>query len=282
MTAFFALAGALVVGASDFAGGLAARSTSPLRVTAWVQAASLALLLAAVWFFAAPAVTRTDLVAGVIAGLSGTFSFAALYASFSRGQISRLAPLAAIIGAAVPAIVSWIRGEAISVLQLIGVIVALTAVVFVSQERTAEDEPSDTPLSALGLAILAGLGFSIFFLALAETSESAGLWPLVAARVVSVPVVAAVAGIVSGGLSMPSRQSVRLVVFAGFAEAISNVFVLLAFQRGPIAVAAVLGAFYPLSTVALARIVLDERLQRIQWVGVGLALVAIPLIALPA
>jgi len=281
MTAIFALAGAMIVGASDFGGGLAARMTSPLRVTAWIQATSFLCILISVWFVDAPNVTTTDLTAGSIAGLSGTFSFAALYASFSRGQISRLAPVTAIIGAAVPAVVSWVRGEPRTAIQLIGVLVAMLAVAFVTQERASADEPKSTPPDAFALAVLSGLGFSVFFLALAETSGDAGLWPLLVARAVSVPVVAGVAIALTKGLSMPTRGAVKLTVSAGAAEAVSSVLVLLAFQRGPVAVAAVLGSFYPLSTVALARVILDERLQRIQWVGVGLALLAIPLIAVP-
>lgn len=276
-----ALAGAMIIGASDFGGGLAARLTSPLRVTAWIQSMSFVCIFIAVWFVDAPSVTSTDLTAGSIAGLSGTLSYAALYGAFSRGQISRLAPVTAIIGAAVPAIVSWVRGEPRSAVQLIGVCLAFVAVAFVTQERSSPDEPSSTPPDAFALAVFAGLGFAIFFLALAETSGDAGLWPLVAARVVSVPVIAAGAFVLTKGLSMPTSGAVKLTASAGVAEAASSVLVLLAYQRGPVAVAAVLGGFYPLSTVALARVVLVERLQRIQWVGVVLAVLAIPLIALP-
>ncbi len=271
----------MIIGASDFGGGLAARMTSPLRVTAWIQTTSFVCIFAAVWFVDAPSVTAPDLTAGTIAGMSGTFAYVALFASFSRGQITRLAPIAAIIGAAVPAIVSWVRGEPRTAIQLLGVCLALVAVALVTQERASTEAPKSTPLDAFALAVLAGLGFSVFFLALAETSSEAGLWPLVAARVVSVPAVVAVAIAMTKGVSMPSVGAVKLTVWAGAAEAISSVLVLLAFQRGPIAVAAVLGGFYPLSTVALARVVLDERLLRIQWVGVGLAVMAIPLIALP-
>lgn len=281
MTAFFALAGALIVGASDFGGGLAARSTSPLRVTAWIQATGFVCLFVAVWFVDAPEITGRDLIAGAVAGLAGTVAFASLYSSFSSGQISRLAPVAAILGAAVPAVVSWFRGEAVTAVQLMGVVLALVAVALVTQERAREDVPPTTPPKAFALAVLAGVAFSVFFLALAETQDDAGLWPLIAVRVISVPLAIAAALVFSKGIRMPSTGAAGLTTSAGVAEALASVFVLLAYQRGPVAVAAVLGAFYPLSTVALARIVLDERLQRIQWFGVVLALLSIPLIALP-
>ncbi len=281
MTALFALLGALVVGASDFGGGIAARRTSPFRVAAWIQAASLALVAVAVWFIDAPDIRGVDLGAGVVAGLSGTFSFVALYSAFSRGQISLLAPASAIVGALIPTAVGVARGESLGTTQIAGIVVAVLAIVLVAQEaRDPGVEVATTPPMAFALALLAGAGFSVFFLALAETHADAGFWPLVIARVVSVPVVGLLAVATSGGLGMP-REMRGIVIGAGLAEAISNVFALWAYQRGPLAVAAVLGAFYPVSTVLLARLILDERLRRLQWAGVGLALLAVPLIAVP-
>ncbi len=280
VTAIFALAGALVIGASDFGGGVAARQASPVRVAAWVQASSLGLVAIAVWFVDAPEVRSVDIGAGVVAGLSGTFSFVALYAAFARGQISLLAPVTAVVGAVIPTLVGVVRGESLAGLHIVGIVIALGAIGLVTSEEHPGAEASSTPPAALALALIAGAGFSVFFLALAETQPEAGFWPLVAARVVSVPVVIIVAKLVTGGISMP--RAMRGVVFlAGLGEAISNVFAMWAFQRGPLAVAAVLGAFYPVSTVLLARLILDERLRRLQWFGVAMALVAIPLIAIP-
>ncbi len=248
-------------------------------VALWIQGASGLLIVAAVWFIDAPDVRDVDIGAGVVAGISGTFSFVALYAAFALGQISRLAPVAAVVGAVVPTVVGIFRGESLTALHVAGIVVALVAITLVTQEQEA-DGGGRTPPAAFALALTAGLGFSIFFLALAETQEDAGFWPLVVARAVSIPLVALVAIRMSGGIRMPHRMP-RVVIPAGFAEAVSNIFALWAYQRGPLAVAAVLGAFYPVSTVLLARLILDERLQRIQWIGVGLALVAVPMIAAP-
>ncbi len=279
MTALLSLIGALIVGASDFGGGVAARRQSPFAVAAWIQAASLGLIVTAVWFIDAPEIRTVDLTAGVVAGLSGTFSFVSLYAAFSRGKISLLAPVSASIGAVIPTLVGLGRGESLSVINVVGIVVALIALALVTQERDGA-EADATPPFAFALALLAGLGFSVFFLALAETQQDAGLWPLVTARVVSVPIVALIALTLGRDITMP-RDLRAVVIAAGIAEGISNVFAMWAYQRGPLAVAAVLGAFYPVSTVLLARLVLSERLRLVQWIGVGMALAAIPLVVVP-
>lgn len=269
----------MVIGASDFGGGIAARRASPFAVSGWIQTASFGLLFIAVWFIDAPDVRTTDLTAGVVAGLSVTFSYVALYAAFSRGKISILAPIAAIVGAVIPTLVGVVRGESLSAANTAGIVVAVAAIAFVTQDHQGEnDDP--TPVSAFVLALVAGAGFSVFFLALAETQGDAGIWPLIAARVVAIPIVAAVA-LKLGGVTTIPRGTRGIVLASGLAEAISSIAALYAYQRGPLAVAAVLGAFYPVSTVLLARLLLDERLRRVQLFGVVLALVAIPLVAIP-
>ncbi len=279
MTAIFALAGALIVGVSDFGGGIAARRVSPFATAGWIQAASFGTIGLAVWFVDAPDVRSVDISAGMVAGVSGTFSFVALYAAFARGKISLLAPTSAVVGAIIPTLVGVARGESLGFINVVGITVALAAIVLVTQERSDADEPGSTPPLAFALAVVAGLGFSVFFLALAETQPDAGFWPLVAARVVSVPAVVAIA-MRFGGMTMPPDLR-WIVLAAGVAEGVSNVFVLWAYQRGPLAVAAVLGAFYPVSTVLLARVFLSERLRRLQWFGVVLALAAVPMVAVP-
>ncbi len=283
MTAVLALAGALIVGASDFAGGYAAQRDPAVRVTAWIQAASLGLLAVALVPFGWDEVVGRDLVAGVVAGLSGTFSFVCLYKSFTLGPISLLAPVAAVLSAVIPTVVGVFRGESMSTVNTVGVIVSLLAIVLVSQDRSGVAAVGhDRRSSVLGfaLAALAGTGFSIFFLALAETEPAAGLWPLVVARLVSVPVVSLIALAATRSLA-PAVGNMTALLLGGIGEAAANVCAMAAYQRGPLSVAAVLSALFPVSTVILARLVFSEELRRWQWAGVGLALTAIPLVVWP-
>ena len=280
MTALLALSAALIIGAVDFGGGLASRQVSPVRVTAWIYVAGFAVLLVLVWFVDAPLVTTTDSVAGVVIGTSGALSFVVFYFALTLGPISLLAPLTAIIGVIVPTIVGLTRGESLGPVQIGGIALALIAMALVAQDRASAGAEASATWAGIVLATIAGLGFSVFFLALAETSVEAGLWPLVIGRSVAVPMLIVLAFAVTGGLAIPAGAVRKIVAASGAAGVVSSILILWAYQRGPISLVAALGAFYPFSTVALARIVLDERLRRVQWIGVAFALAAMPMIAI--
>jgi len=278
MTAVLALASALIIGGSDFGGGLATRHDNTFRVTAVAQMAGgvTALLFAIV--VGADEIVRTDVVGGVVAGLSGTFSFVCFYRALSIGVMSVVAPTTAVVGATIPALVGVARGEEVTALTGIGLVVAVIAIVLVTREG-AGDAMGSTPRLALVLAVTAGVGFSLFFIALAETHDAAGMWPLVVARAVSVPVVVVVAWRATGKVLPIAPVARRLAVMTGATEMVANALLLVALRRDEIAIASVFGSLYPISTVLLAWAFLRERVTRVQLAGVGLALGALALVA---
>lgn len=103
------------------------------------------------------------------------------------------------------------------------------------------------------------------------------LWPLVAARMASMGILLTFLAIGPRRRMPPARQF-PLLIMAGFLDTAGNIFFALATQIGRLDIAAVLASFYPGTTAFLAWIVLKERLNRTQWVGVSAALV---LIAVP-
>ncbi len=279
MTALLALISGLVIGGSDYAGGLATRRDNELSVTALVQLASGLTALVVAFVYPWTAITTTDLVAGAIAGVSGVFSFVAFYRALSTGAMGVVAPLTAVIGAVVPAGISIAGGERLSTVATIGLVIAVVGILLVSRPTDDSDRTTTTPPSALILSVVAGLGFSLFFLALARTSSDAGVWPLVSARAVSVPIVFA-ASVVVNKRVLPLAPARRLAIIGGINEMLANVMILVAIQRGPVAIATVFGAFYPISTAALAYMFLGERLGRTHIAGAALAVCALPLVAL--
>lgn len=278
MTAVLALASALIIGGSDFGGGLATRHDSTFRVTAVAQICGGITAVALALLVGAEEIVRADVVAGVVAGLSGTFSFVCFYRALSMGVMSVVAPTTAVVSATIPALVGIARGEDLSAVTGIGLVAAVAAIVLVT--RDAGDHPAGTtPRAAFGLAVTAGVGFSLFFIALSESHDEAGMWPLVVARVVSVPIVGVLAWRATGRVWPAVPFARRLAVATGVTEMIANALLLMALRRGELAVASVFGSLYPVSTVVLAWVFLRERISSIQFVGVGLAIGALALVA---
>jgi len=83
----------------------------------------------------------------------------------------------------------------------------------------------------------------------------------------------------SGNAGKPNRSAMPYILVAGILDSGANALFVAAAQRGRLDVAAVLSSLYPASTVILARFVLNERLSRVQSVGMIAALISVVLIA---
>ena len=128
-------------------------------------------------------------------------------------------------------------------------------------------------------ALFSGLGFGLFFVFIARTSEEAGHWPLVSARLISVIMFVGVA-LVTAGAVLPEQGSRRSVVLAGVLDAVAAMFFVLSTRSGLLSVGAVLASMYPAVTIVLARFISQERIVRRQIVGLLLAAGAVSLLAI--
>lgn len=272
MAFFLALFSAATYGVGDFCGGMAARRVPATAVLLWSHLVGLGLLLASATVVSGTA-TAGDLLIGALGGLCGAAGVGFLYKGLSVGPMSVVAPITALLSAAVPVVVGVLEGERPSAGAIVGMAGALLAIVLVAAEGGRVARPSD--LRGITFALAAGLGFGLFFVALSHVGDGSGLWPLVAARTASVAVVGALAliGRVPGAFPRPDARA--FTAGAGALDAGANVLYLLAVRQGLLSVVSVLAALYPVSTIVLARVVLHERLATIQRVGLAVALPAI-------
>jgi drug/metabolite transporter (DMT)-like permease len=77
----------------------------------------------------------------------------------------------------------------------------------------------------------------------------------------------------------PVRSAIGVLVLIGVFDVLANALFAIASTKGVLPVVAVGGSMYPAFTVALAHGVLGERLARVQWAGVLLALLGVAMIA---
>ena len=76
------------------------------------------------------------------------------------------------------------------------------------------------------------------------------------------------------------RAGFWLAVGCGVLDAAANAIVLIGLRLGDLTVVSVLTALYPAGTILLAAVVLRERIARLQWVGLVLALAASAMLSL--
>lgn len=274
LAVFFGLASALTWGAGDFCGGLTTRRAPVLSVLVLAQGSGLLLVitLALIWRESLP--PAIDLWWGAIGGLFGTVGLAALYRGLAVGRAGVVAPVSAVINAALPAAFGILTEGRPGSIQLLGFGLALVGVWLVSASTDGQQGSN----AGLGLAIIAGLGFGTFYIFLHQASTSATFWPLAAARATSLPIVF-IAALHRRQFQSLDRATLPLALFTGLLDTGGNALFVLAGQAGRLDIAAILSSLYPASTILLSRLVLKERLSQRQNLGLLAALVAIMLIA---
>lgn len=289
MAYLLAIASAALYGAADFLGGLASRRASTIAVVASAQAAGLLVLLLVLPLLPDASPSPSDLVWGGAAGLTGSVGVGLLYHALAIGTMAVVAPTTAVCAVVIPVMAGVLAGDRLTPITMSGIGLAVLAIVLVSRETSAASPGSATlPGTGMsrrrfslppgvGIAFASGVAIGLFFLALARTSPAAGMWPLVASRVISL-ILFAVISVATAQPLLVSRPVVRVALGAGVIDMTANALYLAATRYGALSIVVTLASLYPASTVILARVVLRERLNNWQVVGVVCALGAIALI----
>ncbi|MFF7366746.1 EamA family transporter [Streptomyces tricolor] len=271
-----ALGSSLAYGCADFLGGLGARKAHVLRTVMVAAPASLAVELL-LWPFLGASFDTGALGWGAASGVASAAAFVLLYRTLAIGPMNVLSPVTALVSAALPVAVGLLQGEHLAAAGMIGLPLALVAVVLISAGHGAGSaRPSAT---ALLLALGAGAAIALQLVFLHQAPSDSGVAPLIIGRAVSSAVTLAAAGLLRRRLG-PERPAYATSAAAGALDSVANLLFLLAARSGDLAVVAVITALYPAGTVLLARGVLAERVHRGQLVGLGTAAVAVSLLAL--
>jgi len=272
-----ALASAVAWGTGDFCGGLGARR-SPLLGVLLVNLSTGVLVIAAAALLAGePAPGPGALGWAAAAGLFGTVGLGALYLSLAVGRMAVVAPVSAVLAAALPAAWSALTEGTPSAVKLAGIALALGSIWLVSGAGSSSGSSSADRRSLL-LALASGGGIGLFLVLMHEAGKGGAFWPLTAARTTSVLVVAAATALRRRPW-LPAPAALPLLLLSGLLDAAGNTLFVLAGRAGRLDVAAVLSSMYPAATLLLAALLLRERVTRAQGVGIAAMLAAIALIA---
>ncbi len=268
----------MVYGFADFFGAIASRKLSSVLVTATAGIVGFFFLLTMIPFFGAT-FSQGAVIAGIAAGFASAIGITALYASLAIGPISIISPLGAVLGAMVPLIFGFTIGDRFGPLGWLALVLILVAVVLVGFIPGADVRlPS---LKGLVLAFIAGAGIGTILIVLKFSPTDSGLASVITMRVVSAILLNIL--VFATWMNLRRKKVARpktpmagkywwAVIAAGIFDSSANIFFTLALRSGSLSVVSVLTALYPLGTIILARLILKERIARLQMFGVLLAL----------
>jgi drug/metabolite transporter (DMT)-like permease len=278
MAVLLGLLAALAYGSSDFAAGLASRRLSAGPVSIVTQTLGLLTTAGAVLIFPGAGPSTTTLAWGAVSGIGSALGTLSLYHGLAIARMSVVAPIAAVLTAAVPVLVGVALGNHLSTVSIAGIVLAIPAIALVSRQPPRYD--SLRARAGVIYGTLAGLGFALLFIALDQAGTRNGAWPLLPGQAISLLLIAPFAYRGLQTTDRPHLDTAALTVTAGVTSATANLLFLAATGHGQLSIVAVLTALYPAVTVLLARALLSERWTRPQVTGLLLSAAAIALITI--
>jgi uncharacterized membrane protein len=278
MASFLALFSSLLWGTADFFGGKLTKKYKSLAVTGVSQSFGLLfglviMLITSSWF--APTLSWSNyFLPGVFAGTLGFVGLVAFYAGLATGRMGVVSPISS-LSALIPLTIAFINGEKPSVVQLTGMAVALLGA-FCASGPEIKDGISIRPLV---YAVIAAFGFGGAITFIAQGSKSSAIMTMTTMRFTTfiIALVLFTKYKTAGGFS---KKDIPILIGIGGADFFGNLLLGVATTKGLVSLAVVLGSLFPIVTALLAYKLLHERLHKLQYLGIGIAILGVVIISL--
>jgi drug/metabolite transporter (DMT)-like permease len=264
-------------GAADFTGGFASRRANAFVFTAFSHVCAFVLMTAIALAQHGAFPDRASILWALAAGAVGGFSLAIFYGALAAGQMGLIAPISALIGAAIPTL--WDIGiEGVPKgWTIAGFALAILAIWLITRPEASSQVNGSSRPKGIALAALAGVGFAGFYLFVHQAHGSPS-WIAAISRIGSFTATGT-AVLVTRAPRALNREGLTLAMFAGCSDITASALFIYASQHGRLDQAVVITSLYPAVTVLLARLVLKEHFSRWKFVGLLAALAAVPLIS---
>ncbi|MGI8771449.1 MAG: EamA family transporter [Acidobacteriaceae bacterium] len=295
-----ASASAIVWGGGDFSGGVAVKAAggtmrSAFRVVLISHTISLTILLLLTLIWGGPHPSGVTVAWGLVAGILAALSLTTFYVALSGGAMGAAAALSGLLAAAIPAVVSSYTEGVPGALRLVGFVVAGVAIWLIAAGpahppgATHPEAPLPASRRAMLLAIAAGVGFGLYFVAMKMAGRGGLLWPMTTVRIGSAATCAILVlatlrsrnpPVVAPSTGYLPRKAVLWALGPAFLDTCGNLLFMAATRMGRLDIAAVLASLYPASTILLAAWMFHERPTRGQGLGMLVAAAAVVMISL--
>ena len=269
----FSLLATLSWGMSDFIGGFGSRKTNPFLLATITHVSGAVLMMGLALALHSTFPSQRGILWSMAAGFLGGIALAVFYKALAVGKMGLTAPVAALLGAAIPTVVGIFQDGLPGTLTIVGFLIAGIGIWLIARTEGQEGRPE-----GLGLAVISGLGFAGFFLCVRQAGDLSPLWSAGFARLASL-VATGVIVLTTQQFRPLARVGIGLGVLAGLLDSTGSAVFVRATQTGRLDAAVVISSLYPAITVLLARLVLHEHVSRWRMVGLLAALLAVPMIA---
>lgn len=271
------LAACLGWGLADFLGGVKSRQLPTLTILIISNCFGVVMIGAIVALRGVPLPINPELLWAVLGGLAGVAAMFMLYRALAIGSIPVLAPLSA-TGVIIPVVLGVVTGDSLAMLQTLGIFAAILGTIFAAREKGSPDAGRQKT-SGVELALGSALAVGFFIIFMDRASEIDPYWAAFIMRcsygAFLVPLVL---------LKRPplriERSHIPALICMGTVDALAGFAFALATTVGLLSLVSVIGSLYPVVTVLLSAVILREFPQRVQLIGVTMALVGVVLISL--
>ena len=282
MGSLLALLSSLLWGTADYLAGNLSKKYRSLAVTGVSQFFGLLFGLGVIAIgtqLGSPFIRPTldwdgYFIAGIIAGISGFMGLLAFYTGLATGRMGVVSPISS-LSVLIPLTVAFLKGERATSLQALGISIALVGAFLAS----GPEIKGGLPIKPIIYAVVAALGFGGALTFIAIGSKVDAIHTMTSMRVASVTVCIVIAVKLRsfGGFK---RNVLPLLVFIGVADFLANFLLGVATTKGLVSIAMVLGSLFPIVTALLAFKFLNERLHKVQYLGIAFAISGVALISI--
>jgi drug/metabolite transporter (DMT)-like permease len=277
MASILALLSSALWGTADFFAGRLSKKQHPFAVLGFSQVigllVGLLIVLVSGDLYGQAFGFNGYVLSGALAGLFGYIGLACLYEGLSTGRMGVVAPISS-MSAVIPLIYAIVTGDKLSMIASVGIVIALVGVFCASGPELSNGLPIKPLLLALGAA--AGFGMSLTFMSIG--SKESALLTMVSMRAATFFVTISLA-LKFRTTGKFSKKDLPILIFIGAADFLANLLLGVATTKGLVSVAMVFGSLYPIATALLAFKFLNERLHKVQYVGIALAVSGVSLIS---
>jgi drug/metabolite transporter (DMT)-like permease len=293
MGILFGLATALSWGSADLFARFATRRIGTFRTMLYMQMCGFCLLTLVMprlggWGHLFDGSGWRPWAWGILAGVLNTSSTLALYRSFEIGKLSIVAPISASYPV-LTMLLSALTGERLTPLRLFGLVLTIAGVVVVAGgehepgDANPIDEQSRPAKKRLGVnwAIFSAACFGVMFWLLGMRvvpllGSCPSVWMI---RLTSVVTTALVMMAARQSMALLPRRDAPWILGVGLLDTCAYVFNNYGMLHEQTSVVSVLASLYGAVTVALAALILREKVSPSQWLGIVAIFIGVILIS---